>query len=581
MDFKNRKATYNKFPVINVEGFDEQYDSGYEQITKKILANPNNKIIVVDCYIGVNDEEVLQELIAKIKPDTVIHTDDIFYNGATLNRLLAGHITEDRVRGVMYYGKLTDFVNQKSLEITKKSLRNLAGITLIYGVGASIITKGDVLIYADLARWEIQLRYRNGLANFRQTNADEDFLRKYKRGFFIEWRVADKHKKSLYDEVDFWLDTNTANKPKMITKAAFMAAMSQVVEQPFRVVPYFDPGVWGGQWMKSVCDLDRTKPNYAWSFDGVPEENSLLLGFGDQIFEMPSINVVLYKPQLLLGKKVYARFGAEFPIRFDFLDTMGGGQNLSLQVHPTADFIRQEYGMPYTQEESYYLLDAEPGAVIYLGVKNDVDAAKMERDLEKAARGEISFPAEKYVNMITTKPHDHFLIPPGTIHCSGSGTMVLEISASAYIFTFKLWDWDRVGLDGISRPIHLEEGKAVLNYDYDTTFVENELVNQFEVLEETTNFKAEKTGLHELEYIGTHRYRFTQRATFETNGTVQMLNLIEGEEITVESPTNDFKPFIIHYAETFIIPANVNIYTMKPTGMSHNKMVMVLQAFVK
>lgn len=63
------------------------------------------------------------------------------------------------------------------------------------------------------------------------------------------------------------------------------------------------------------------------------EENSLLLGFGEQVVEIPSVNLVFFQPEALLGKQVYKGFGDEFPIRFDFLDTMGGG-NLSLQVHP-------------------------------------------------------------------------------------------------------------------------------------------------------------------------------------------------------------------------------------------------------
>ena len=102
----------------------------------------------------------------------------------------------------------------------------------------------------------------------------------------------------------------------------------QMTSTPFRLVPYFDPGVWGGQWMKQVCGLDPTADNYAWSFDGVPEENSLSLRFGDVRVEVPAQDLVLHQPVGLLGMKNYCRFGAEFPIRFDFLDTMGG-QNLS------------------------------------------------------------------------------------------------------------------------------------------------------------------------------------------------------------------------------------------------------------
>jgi hypothetical protein len=87
--------------------------------------------------------------------------------------------------------------------------------------------------------------------------------------------------------------------------------------------PYFDPGVWGGQWMKENFGLDASKENFAWSFDGVPEENSLNLEIGGKVLKVPAQDLVFYAPHELLGERVHGRFGAEFPIRFDLLDTMG------------------------------------------------------------------------------------------------------------------------------------------------------------------------------------------------------------------------------------------------------------------
>jgi mannose-6-phosphate isomerase class I len=107
-------------------------------------------------------------------------------------------------------------------------------------------------------------------------------------------------------------------------------------------------------------------PNFAWCFDCVPEENSLLLGFGAHRVELPAIDLVFQHPRELLGQAVYDRFGAEFPIRFDF-PRHDGRRNLSLQVHPLTEYIRRNFGMAYTQDESYYLLDAAPDACVYLG----------------------------------------------------------------------------------------------------------------------------------------------------------------------------------------------------------------------
>ena len=148
----------------------------------------------------------------------------------------------------------------------------------------------------------------------------------------------------------------------MIAGDDFRRGLALAVKRPFRVVPFFDPGPWGGQWMKEVCGLPAEAPNYAWCFDCVPEENSLRLGFGATRVEVPALDLVFRHPGELLGEAVHARFGDEFPIRFDFLDTMGGG-NLSLQVHPLTEYIQDRFGMHYTQDESYYLLDAGGGGL--------------------------------------------------------------------------------------------------------------------------------------------------------------------------------------------------------------------------
>jgi len=113
-------------------------------------------------------------------------------------------------------------------------------------------------------------------------------------------------------------------------------------------------------------------------------------------------------PQKLLGDEIVRRFGAEFPIRFDLLDTVEGG-NLSLQCTRCAVYIAEHFGMPYTQDESYYMLDAGPDAVVYLGLKPDIDRSQMVKDLEAAQAGGPPFPAGNYVNAWPAKEARPFL----------------------------------------------------------------------------------------------------------------------------------------------------------------------------
>jgi len=378
----------------------------------------------------------------------------------------------------------------------------------------------------------------------------------------------------------YLLDTTVADDPKMISGRAMRAALTDAVKQPFRVVPFFDPAPWGGQWLKDVCDLDRDAPNFGWGFDCVPEENSLLLQFGETAVEIPSVNLLYQEPRALLGEAVYGLFGPEFPIRFDFLDTIGGG-NLSLQVHPLIAYAQEQFGMHYTQDESYYILEAGEDATVYLGLKPNTDIDALFGALEAAQTGDQDFAAEAFVNQWPAKKHDHFLIPAGTIHCSGADTVVLEISATPYIFTFKLWDWGRLGLDGLPRPINLKHGRRVIQMERDTEWVKKHLINAVSDVACEDGWREERTGLYVSEFIETRRHWFTGTVPHDTRGTVNVLNLVQGDEAIVESPTGAFAPFVVHYAETFIVPAAVGPYMIRPHGPAAGTECATIKAFVR
>ena len=573
MSYLNFKSDYDCFPKTKIKEHKAfcGYDEIYRELNKKIN---DSSVVVFDYYPGVDEDEVY-ELIKRFNFSLEINMHVLFKDGKTMTEQMKYNLTDDRVFGKMYYGNLVDFMDEEKLKEAQNKIKEQNGSVIVYGVGAGLVSHGDVYVYFDMARWQIQLRYRKGMANYNVDNYDEDILKKYKRGYFIEWRIADKHKEKCFECFDYVVDTNAANDPKMISRYTFTESLKQLAQKPFRTVPYFDPGVWGGQWMKEVCNLDVNQPNYAWSFDGVPEENSILFDYDGITFELPAMDLVLYQPKELLGEQVYARFGAEFPIRFDFLDTMEG-QNLSLQVHPLTEYIKKNFGMSYTQDESYYILDAKEDAVVYLGLKEGIQSDEMIADLESAQKGNIVFDVDKYINKFPAKKHDHFLIPAGTCHCSGKNAMVLEISATPYIFTFKLWDWQRLGLDGLPRPINIEHGKHVIQWDRTTKWVKENLVNAtYEVKEEGNDCKIEHTGLHELEFIETRRYTIKNSSYHQTHGTVNMLNLVDGKSAVIEG---DFEPFIVHYAETFIIPASINEYTIKPYDCDEVK---VLKAYVR
>ena len=568
-----RETNFDKYLEKSIEGF--AAIEGWESIRGKLReAAGRDGILVAEFYPGVHRQELVREL-GKLD-FAMFDAESCAVSDAEYQRMTADFVTEDRVFGVMNTLRLEDVYRQEKLEAMSREIAACDGPVLVYGTGASLVTDRGTLLYFDMPRWEIQCRFAQGMKNWKTDNESEEKLRKFKRGFFLEWRMADRRKKELFERMDYALDTVIPGSPKMVSGQGLRTGLDRLAREPFRLVPYYAPEVWGGQWMKEVCGLDRTAKNFAWAFDGVPEENSIFLRFGEVRMEFPAVDVVFYRPRPLLGDRVHGRFGDEFPIRFDFLDTMGG-QNLSLQVHPLTEYIQNTFGMHYTQDESYYILDCDDDAVVYLGLKEGVCKEEMLAALHEAQEGGKPFDAGRFVNQWPAKKHDHFLIPAGTIHCSGSNCMVLEISATPYIFTFKLWDWGRLGLDGRPRPVHLQHGEKVIQWDRTTGWVRDNLVRRAHVVEEEEGFCEEFTGLHEREFLETRRDTLEREHAFTGEGSVQMCNVVDGQGAVIASPEGAFAEFTVHYAETFIIPASIGAFTIRPLGEECK----ILRAYVR
>jgi len=577
-----RKPNYDKFPSVAVRDHDGAVTKGWPAICERLkaaLAGRKRAVLAIECYSGVSQAE-LEKNLSLSAVATYSTLQEAFKPSTEIDSMVAGDLGgDDPIFG--YYSRLNlaDFLSSDRVAELKQRISLIReGLVVICGPGASLCAKFDLLVYADMPRWEEQLRQRRGeCGNLGMHNAGAKASLLYKRSFFIDWRACDRLKQATLEQWDFLLDTTVPLEPRLVEGVALREGLRQTANRPFRVVPFFDPGPWGGQWMKEVCGLDPAAPNYAWCFDCVPEENSLLLEFGGERVEIPSQNLVLYQPRALLGEGVYGRFGAEFPIRFDFLDTMGGG-NLSFQVHPLVGYAQEHFGLHYTQDESYYMLEAGDDAVVYLGLKEGARPEEMIRSLEDAQAGKAFFDDEKFVAKWPAKKHDHFLIPAGTCHCSGANSMVLEISHTPYIFTFKLWDWNRLGLDGKPRPINIGRGKEVIQWDRTEAWVRDRLVNAITPIAEGEGWREERTGLYESQFIETRRHWFTRPVAHHTHGNLNVLNLVQGEEAMVESPEGAFEPFIAHYAETFIIPASVGPYIIKPLGSGE---CATMKAFVR
>jgi hypothetical protein len=240
------RSTYARSPFVSVTQSDEDCHIGWQQIGQ-LLASPA-AVTVVELYPGCNTDEIESHLVSLLNPDLVLHSADALLTPSELEEQFRHILGNDPVFAYMQPRALEDFFCPSKLSNPRRQVQRNTRRILVIGTGASLIAPNpDRLIYADLARWEIQRRFRAHFAgNLGADNAYAAPSVLYKRAFFLDCRSADRLKANLLDRIDFLLDSNVENQPKLISGEHLRMGLRMAAQQPFRVVPFFDPGPWGG-----------------------------------------------------------------------------------------------------------------------------------------------------------------------------------------------------------------------------------------------------------------------------------------------------------------------------------------------
>lgn len=563
---------YDMYPFARLEAGSIQ--RGYASLANWMIGR---KVILIDGYIG-NDWGYIanclkQELTAAGAAVNLVYASTLMKSAGEVEALVAPFLGE---KGTVWGRKATialkDLFDNEKLQGVQPAAE---GITLVIGVGAALTGLNAPVVYIDLPKNELQYRMRARTANNLGKEQWDDNQETYKRFYFVDWVLLNAYKQQILPSVEVIADGQWKEQITWGTHAAISKGLQYLSQNAFRVRPWFEAGAWGGDWMKEkIPGINREEVNYAWSFEMIVPENGLVFESDGSVLEVAFDWLMMEHSKEVLGQDEQ-RFGIDFPIRFDFLDTFDGG-NLSIQCHPRVKYIQEQFGETITQDETYYILDSRKGAKVYLGFQDDIDPAAFRRELEESAAENKAIDIEKYVQVHDASKHDFFLIPNGTVHSSGKDNLVLEISATPYIFTFKMYDWVRLDLNGKPRPINIDHAFNNLDFSRKGGRVKEELISKQHVIASGENWKLVHAPTHAEHFYDVHRIEFTGAVTVETAGKCHVLMLVEGRSVLVET-ANGFRQRY-NYAETFAIPAAAGSYKIINDGDTIAK---VVKAFVK
>ena len=261
----------------------------------------------------------------------------------------------------------------------------------------------------------------------------------------------------------------------------------------------------------------------AWQISGVAGSETVCNG--------QSINdIVKQEKARLVGEANYQRFGDEFPLLIKFIDARS---DLSIQVHPNDEVARRQ-GKPHGKTEMWYVLESEPGASLYNGLKMQITPEEYK---EMVANKTICDALAKY----EVKDGDCFFIPAGRIHAILNGCYLVEIQQTSDV-TYRIYDYDRRDKDGNPRQLHIKEAAESIDYtvlaDYQTHY---------------TPRKNEGQVLIECPYFNTAVYDLTEPMTIDYTDLDSFVALIglKGEGTL----TVDGEETTLHAGETILIPA--------------------------
>lgn len=392
--------------------------------------------------------------------------------------------------------------------------------------------------------------------------------------YYFIFPLMERYQKKIYKNLDYYIDIKKNNSLLILSKRLLEKIIDSISQQPIKLKPIYEPGVWGGQWL--VKNRKLKLKNCAIGIELISQEQSILVKVKEFVLELPFNLLMNLKGEKILGEKNVKKYNNYFPVRIAYDDTFRNkGDNLSIQIHPNKSYMSKNFNEPLGQAEMYYITDTLPNSKIYLGFKEKINSEKFINDVIFSSKFNKKIDYEKYINIEFSKKGNLYLIPPGTVHASGSNNFVLEISNTPYRYTFKIYDYCRKNLDGKNRKLSINHAFNVLKFNRKRSWIKKNCCPKPKLIKNLHNSKEFLLSNNSNFTFNVHRVHFSKYYFDKPKDSMHILNLVEGTRVKLVSIKNNFVSYLGH-SETLLIPKCFGKYKILNLNTDACKMIKVL-----
>jgi hypothetical protein len=500
---------------------------------------------------------------------------------------------DDPSFGYVFGGKLDDLIDPLKLRAVTSRLENLRKmsgvrqVVICHGVGAAVESWRhlfDSVAYCDLTRDQLLVRYeRNEVPPVGQDTPCGGLI--WKRTYYVEYPLLNRHKKRLLKTVDWYLDVSDEDNPKLLPEDVYHALIVELSGRPISFKVFYMPGVFGGSEFKERFKVQNL-PNTSWDYELSVGDNHVLVDVGEgRVLNMPFYNVFWEQPLRVLGSYSCATYPDHFPIAIYMQDgyfTPGDRAgfkrtHMPLHLHPDTAYTRENFGEPLGRYETYYIVRADQGGCTMHGFKDDADIDKFIEEVVAAVETEQEFDWRKYIYEHPSKTGELHQLPPGTVHGTGGRQIILEIdtqpSRESTEYSFFLYDYRRPNFNfekndftGSPMKLHLNHSLAIMRRNRRQKFMSEKCRPAPACIRQGADWREMSFPMYYNMPYQINRLEFRTTIEDETRDTFHCLALTLGQEARVYSKRDPSNQFLLEDCDNIVVPACFGEYICENLG---------------